>query len=294
MGPHRGPERPRAGDGPLRQQDGLHAALRLLSAGHVLQQGAVQAGRHRRAAEDAWTSSRPTRRRSSTLPGKSGYCLRGGPGGLNGWMMFGATMAGSDKFFNDDGTSTLSEPDWVKGSPFLVDLYKSGGAPKDSVNWGFNEIVAGFYSGTCAMLDQDPDALIAIARAHEARGVRRHHHAQGPERPRLSDARLCRLVDVRQQPEQGPALEADRDARRPGGQHRLEQAHRRAADLQGGRERPVLRGRAVQGLVRRAERQGRRAARHADLPAGLRLFRRFDRGEDRASRRCSARSRPRR
>jgi multiple sugar transport system substrate-binding protein len=31
------------------------------------------------------------------------------------------------------------------------------------VNWGFNEIVAGFYSGTCAMLDQDPDALIAIA-----------------------------------------------------------------------------------------------------------------------------------
>ena len=34
---------------------------------------------------------------------------------------------------------------------------------RDSVNWGFNEIVAGFYSGTCAMLDQDPDALIAIA-----------------------------------------------------------------------------------------------------------------------------------
>ena len=99
----------------------------------------------------------------SALPGKSGYCLRGGPGGLNGWMMFGATMAGSDTFFKPDGTSTLTDPDWVKGSAFLVDLYKSGGAPKDSVNWGFNEIVAGFYSGTCAMLDQDPDALIAIA-----------------------------------------------------------------------------------------------------------------------------------
>jgi multiple sugar transport system substrate-binding protein len=97
------------------------------------------------------------------LPGKSGYCLRGGPGGLNGWMMFDATEAGSDKFFNDDGTSTLSQPDYVKGSAFLIDLYKSGAAPKDSVNWGFNEIVAGFYSGTCAMLDQDPDALIAIA-----------------------------------------------------------------------------------------------------------------------------------
>ncbi len=45
----------------------------------------------------------------------------------------------------------------------MVDLYKNGLAPKDSVNWGFNETVAGFYSGTCAFLNQDPDALIAIA-----------------------------------------------------------------------------------------------------------------------------------
>ena len=30
----------------------------------------------------------------SALPGKYGYCLRGGPGGLNGWVMFGASMAG--------------------------------------------------------------------------------------------------------------------------------------------------------------------------------------------------------
>ena len=99
----------------------------------------------------------------SALPGKSGYCLRGGPGGLNAWMMFDATAAGSADFFKPDGTSTLSDPAWIKGSQFLVDLYASGGAPKDSVNWGFNEIVAGFYSGTCAMLDQDPDALIAVA-----------------------------------------------------------------------------------------------------------------------------------
>lgn len=97
------------------------------------------------------------------LPGKSGYCMRGGPGGLNGWMMFGAAMAGSKDFFNADGTSKLSEDGWKKGITWTVDLYKKGLAPKDSVNWGFNEIVAGFYSGTCAMLDQDPDALISIA-----------------------------------------------------------------------------------------------------------------------------------
>lgn len=99
----------------------------------------------------------------SKLPGKYGYCLRGGPGGLNGWVMFGASMAGTNAFFTEDGTSTFDSEGWVKGLTWLIDLYKNGYAPKDSVNWGFNEIVAGFYSGTCAFLDQDPDALIAIA-----------------------------------------------------------------------------------------------------------------------------------
>jgi multiple sugar transport system substrate-binding protein len=98
----------------------------------------------------------------SALPGKYGYCLRGGPGGLNGWVMFGAGMNGDNSFFQKDGTSTFADPGWVKGVAWLVDLYKNGYAPKDSVNWGFNEIVAGFYSSTCAMLDQDPDALIAV------------------------------------------------------------------------------------------------------------------------------------
>ena len=99
----------------------------------------------------------------SLLPGKYGYCLRGGPGGLNGWVMFGATANGDNSFFRPDGSSTIADAGWVKGLTFLTDLYKAGYAPKDSVNWGFNEIVSGFYSGTCAMLDQDPDALIAIA-----------------------------------------------------------------------------------------------------------------------------------
>ena len=62
----------------------------------------------------------------SKLPGKYGYCLRGGPGGLNGWMMFGASMAGSNKFFNEDGTSTMNSEGWVKGLTWVVDLYKKG------------------------------------------------------------------------------------------------------------------------------------------------------------------------
>ena len=98
----------------------------------------------------------------SALPGKAGYCMRGGPGGLNGWVMFPATVAGDNVFFDEEGNSTYDSEAWVEGLTWFIDLYKDGLAPKDSVNWGFNEIVAGFYSGTCAMLDQDPDALIAI------------------------------------------------------------------------------------------------------------------------------------
>lgn len=92
-----------------------------------------------------------------------GYCLRGGVGGTNGWIMFAATANGSNQFFDEHGNSFLNNPDAVKGIQFLLDIYQKGYAPKDSVNWGFNEIVSGFYSGTCAMLDQDPDALIAVS-----------------------------------------------------------------------------------------------------------------------------------
>ncbi|WP_210530379.1 ABC transporter substrate-binding protein [Rubellimicrobium arenae] len=99
----------------------------------------------------------------SQIEGKSGYCLRGGPGGTNGWMMFAAAMNDNPEFFDENGQSTINQPGAVQGLQMLIDLYTSGAAPRDSINWGFNEIVAGFYSGTCAFLDQDPDALIGIA-----------------------------------------------------------------------------------------------------------------------------------
>jgi multiple sugar transport system substrate-binding protein len=99
----------------------------------------------------------------SQLPGKYGYCMRGSTGGINGWIMFAATMNGTNEFFDEEGNSRINEPGSVAGIQFMIDLYQKGYAPKDSINWTFNEIVSGFYSGTCAMLDQDPDALIAVA-----------------------------------------------------------------------------------------------------------------------------------
>ena len=99
----------------------------------------------------------------SATPGKYGYCLRGGAGGTGGVQIFMNTMDNKAGYFNADGTSTFNEPGSVKGIQLLVDLYNKGYAPKDSVGWAFNEVVSGFYSGTCAMLDQDPDALLGIA-----------------------------------------------------------------------------------------------------------------------------------
>ncbi len=99
----------------------------------------------------------------SAIPGKYGYCLRGGPGAFNGMHMFMNIAQGKGGYFTEDGTSTMNEEGSVKGLQMLADMYKNGLAPKDAVSWGFNETVTGFYTGTCAMLNQDPDALLGVA-----------------------------------------------------------------------------------------------------------------------------------
>lgn len=88
-----------------------------------------------------------------------GYCLRGARGVWDSADHFISGMLGSGKWFDASGKSVLTQPDAVKGLEYFANLYKKGYAPKGSVNWGFNDIVSGFYSGNCAMLDQDPDAL---------------------------------------------------------------------------------------------------------------------------------------
>ena len=100
--------------------------------------------------------------------GKYGYCLRGGAGAFGSIQQFLNNMNGKPGYFNADGTSTFNEEGSVKGLQMMQDIYKNGWAPKDAVSWGFNEIVTGFYTGTCAMLNQDPDALIGVAEKMKA------------------------------------------------------------------------------------------------------------------------------
>ncbi len=49
------------------------------------------------------------------LDGKYGYCLRGGPGATNGYIMMMLNFLGENKYFNEDGTSTLDDPEGDRG-----------------------------------------------------------------------------------------------------------------------------------------------------------------------------------
>ncbi len=95
----------------------------------------------------------------SELPGVSGYCHHGGRGGAVFYYWIMTTMNGSNAFFDVEGNSTFYNQGAIDGLTLIRDIYKNGYAPQDSLNWGFNETVSGFYSETCAMLHQTPDAL---------------------------------------------------------------------------------------------------------------------------------------
>ena len=109
-----------------------------------------------------WDEFNEMARTLSEPEGQYGYCLRGSTGGFVGWWLAVSAMTGADSWFNEDGSSIFASDEAIEGIQMMLDLYNDGAAPPDSVNWAFNEQVAGFYSGTCAFLDQDPDALIQV------------------------------------------------------------------------------------------------------------------------------------
>lgn len=98
----------------------------------------------------------------SEIPGVSGFCHHGGRGGPVFYYWIMTTMNGSAEFFDEHGNSTFYNQGAIDGLTLLRDIYQKGYAPKDSLNWGLNETVSGFYSGTCAMLHLTPDSVMAL------------------------------------------------------------------------------------------------------------------------------------
>ena len=58
-----------------------------------------------RTMEDFMAASKAV----SELDGKYGYCLRGGPGGLNGWIMMAATMNGTNDLLRPKTVNSTAE-----------------------------------------------------------------------------------------------------------------------------------------------------------------------------------------
>ena len=69
-------------------------------------------------------------------------------------------VANSEFIYSEDETFFL-DPGFKQGMEAYITLFKEG-TPPDGINWGFNEQVNGFVSGTTPFLIQDPDAIPLI------------------------------------------------------------------------------------------------------------------------------------
>ncbi len=98
----------------------------------------------------------------SRLPDKYGFCFHGARGGAVFYYWLATTMNGSVQHFDASHQSIFSKPRVIAALKIIQKMYQQGYFPRDSINWGFNETVAGFYANQCAMLHQSPDALLAL------------------------------------------------------------------------------------------------------------------------------------
>ncbi len=64
-------------------------------------------------------------------------------------------------YHTTDGKTVYESPQFVKSLKAYIDLFKSA-VPADGINWGFNEQVNAFVSGTAPFLIQDPDTVALV------------------------------------------------------------------------------------------------------------------------------------
>jgi multiple sugar transport system substrate-binding protein len=96
-----------------------------------------------------------------TDPGKNryGYAMRGARGGFWTWWPILEEFSGTNEWFDKDHRCIINGPDHVAGLSFWNDIYQDGLSPKDSLNWGYNELVQAFWSGICGCIEQDPEVV---------------------------------------------------------------------------------------------------------------------------------------
>lgn len=98
-----------------------------------------------------------------------GWSFRGAKGGFFYADMFYWDYLGFDKiahptggYFTKDGKTIFSTPEAKEALEFYKKIFTDI-SPKDSIAWGFSEMVQGFMGGTTAMLVQDPEVVASCA-----------------------------------------------------------------------------------------------------------------------------------
>lgn len=96
-----------------------------------------------------------------TQPDKNryGYALRGSRGGFWTWWAIAEEFAGTNEWFDQDHRCIINSPDHVKGLEYWNALFQDKLTPKDSINWGYNELVQSFWSGICGCIEQDNEVV---------------------------------------------------------------------------------------------------------------------------------------
>jgi multiple sugar transport system substrate-binding protein len=100
-----------------------------------------------------------------TDPAKNryGWAYRGSRAGFDQIFAYITAVTGGETY-EKDGTSVLLRPEALEAFVKFTDIYKKGWAPKDSINWGYQEMVQGFTSGVTGILNQTTE-VIATAKA---------------------------------------------------------------------------------------------------------------------------------
>jgi multiple sugar transport system substrate-binding protein len=68
-------------------------------------------------------------------------------------------FSGTNQWFDENNRCIINSPDHVEGLAFWNALYQDRLVPEDSINWGYTELVQGFWSGVCGCVEQDNEVV---------------------------------------------------------------------------------------------------------------------------------------
>lgn len=85
-----------------------------------------------------------------------GVSFRGARGAFDPLLTYLVGMHGG-RLYDDDGTILINDEKSLEGFKKWGDLYLNGYAPKDSINWGFTEMVDNFTGGLTGTLSNDSE-----------------------------------------------------------------------------------------------------------------------------------------